>query len=77
MDYAITEPIRTSSDQHIRPLDELRSYWQTLARWRRKRRAIAELHFLSDRSLADIGLSRSDIESVTWSVVGDRSRRLR
>ena len=30
---------------------------------------------LSARSLADIGVARSDIESVNWSGAGDASRR--
>jgi uncharacterized protein YjiS (DUF1127 family) len=77
MDHAITENIRTSSDHVIRPLDALHSFWSTITRWRRKRKAIAELHFLSDRSLADIGLARSDIESSFWCGAGDATRRRR
>lgn len=32
--------------------------------WRRERRTISELNMLSDRDLADLGISRSDIHSL-------------
>ena len=32
--------------------------------WRRRRRAVAALHALSDRTLADIAVARSEIEGV-------------
>jgi uncharacterized protein YjiS (DUF1127 family) len=34
--------------------------------WKRYNRSIAELSNLGDRELADIGLSRSDIQRVAW-----------
>lgn len=37
---------------------------QRLANWRRYRAAVRELSLLSDRELADLGLSRYDIEMV-------------
>jgi uncharacterized protein YjiS (DUF1127 family) len=36
----------------------------TWAEWRRRRQAFAELSALDDRSLADIGISRSEIPYV-------------
>ena len=47
-----------------------------LARQRRKR-AIAQLHALSDRSLADIGIERSEIEAIVMAGSRDASRRVR
>lgn len=35
-----------------------------LAQWQRYRRNVAELSVLSDRSLADIGINRQDIERI-------------
>ncbi|HEX2115771.1 MAG TPA: DUF1127 domain-containing protein [Alphaproteobacteria bacterium] len=35
--------------------------------WRRKKRAVAELHDLSDRMLKDIGVERHDIERIVRS----------
>lgn len=47
-----------------------------LARQRR-RKAIAQLHALSDRSLADIGIERSEIEAVVTAGSRDADRRRR
>jgi len=35
--------------------------------WKRYNRSVAELSRLGDRELADIGISRSDIQRVAWS----------
>jgi uncharacterized protein YjiS (DUF1127 family) len=35
--------------------------------WRRYHRSVAELNRLGDRELADIGISRSDIQRIAWS----------
>jgi uncharacterized protein YjiS (DUF1127 family) len=43
-------------------------------KWRRRRKAIADLQALSDRSLADIGIERSEIRSVVMSGSRDASR---
>ncbi len=45
---------RVAAERHTSLLNSLRS-------WRERRAAIAELSSLSDRSLADIGLTRGDI----------------
>ena len=37
-----------------------------LQRWRRYNRSLRELSRLSDRELADIGLTRGDIAAVSW-----------
>jgi len=42
----------------------LRNTAQAVRTWNKRRLAIRELHALSDRQLADIGLIRGDIESV-------------
>lgn len=41
------------------------------ARWRSRRRAIADLHALSDRALADIGIERSEIDAVVHAAGRD------
>ncbi len=35
--------------------------------WQRYNRSVTELSRLGDRELADIGISRSDIQRVAWS----------
>jgi uncharacterized protein YjiS (DUF1127 family) len=35
--------------------------------WRRYHRSLRELSVLGDRELADIGISRSDIQRVAWN----------
>jgi len=35
--------------------------------WKRHNRSVTELSRLGDRELADIGISRSDIQRVAWS----------
>lgn len=44
-----------------------KSITQKIANWRRYRTAVRELSQLSDRELADLGLSRNDIEAVARS----------
>ncbi len=40
--------------------------------WRLYRRTLSELNQLSDRELADLGLSRSALQSVAWHAVYGR-----
>jgi len=71
----LTEPF---AGQHpAAPGSTLVAIWTTVVRWRRKTRAMAQLHALSDRSLADIGIDRSEIESVVWLGKADPTRRPR
>lgn len=41
-------------------------YLNYLATWREHRNTIKELNRLSDKELADIGISRSDIDRLVW-----------
>jgi uncharacterized protein YjiS (DUF1127 family) len=59
--------------------------WHAYATWHERQVAVRELHSLDDRSLRDIGISRSEIESVVYSrdntrlrdatIVAERCRR--
>lgn len=49
-------------------------YIDAFQKWRSRRRAIAELQRLGDRELADIGVSRSEIESVVYWAGNDPTR---
>jgi uncharacterized protein YjiS (DUF1127 family) len=40
--------------------------------WKRYNRSLAELSRLGDRELADIGISRSDIQRVAWNATHQR-----
>ncbi len=46
----------------------------SLADWRQRQRAYAELASLDDRSLADIGITRSDIPYVLSQAAGQQTR---
>jgi uncharacterized protein YjiS (DUF1127 family) len=46
-----------------------------LAGWRRRQRAYAELYGLDDRSLADIGITRSEIPYVLSHAAAARNPR--
>ena len=49
-------------------------WWRAYALWRERKAAACELHALDDRTLKDIGVSRSEIE---WVVRGPHATRLR
>jgi len=55
----------------------LESYVAAFRKWRKRRAAIAELHALEDRQLADIGIGRSEIESVVYFAGNDPTRMRR
>ena len=40
---------------------------RVLRAWRRYNQSVNELNRLGDRELADIGISRSDIQRVAWT----------
>lgn len=40
--------------------------------WRRYNQSVSELSRLGDRELADIGISRSDIQRVAWNAAHQR-----
>lgn len=40
--------------------------------WKRYSRSVRELSSLGDRELADIGISRSDIQRVAWNAAQQR-----
>jgi uncharacterized protein YjiS (DUF1127 family) len=40
--------------------------------WRRYRASVRELSRLGDHQLADLGISRSDIQRISWSAVHQR-----
>jgi uncharacterized protein YjiS (DUF1127 family) len=40
--------------------------------WRRYNKSLTELNRLGDRELADIGISRSDIQRVAWGAAQGR-----
>jgi uncharacterized protein YjiS (DUF1127 family) len=48
--------------------------WRACARWRERRAALRELNALDDRTLRDIGISRSEID---WVVRSTEAARLR
>ena len=48
---------------------------EALAGWRRRQRAYAELYALDDRSLADIGITRSEIPYVLSRAAETRNPR--
>ncbi len=40
--------------------------------WKRYHQSLAELSALGDRELADIGISRSDIQRIAWAAAHQR-----
>ncbi len=54
-----------------------RGIWTATVRWSDRRRAAAHLRGLDDAFLRDIGLHRSEIDSVVYYGRSDGSRRMR
>ena len=44
----------------------LQRYFNYLKTWRKHRKVIKELNALDDKTLADIGINRCDIDSLIW-----------
>jgi len=57
-----------------RMLRALSAMWCGHITWQAKRATIAVLHELDERTLKDIGLDRSEIESVVLGATGERLR---
>jgi len=55
----------------------LRQFLDGVAAWRLRQRQRAQLHALSDRALADIGISRWKIDAIIGSRNRDESGRAR
>jgi uncharacterized protein YjiS (DUF1127 family) len=53
-------------------LKSLRSLSASFTEWQHRQQAIAELASLDDRSLADMGINRSDIPYIMSQVAYDR-----
>jgi uncharacterized protein YjiS (DUF1127 family) len=65
MQNVATKPTaRVHAHGPLRLITALMTAWQTFARRHRQRRTIAVLEGLDDRTLKDIGLYRSEIQSV-------------
>ena len=58
----------------LHPWQAVLAVVRAYARWRERRQAVRELHSLDDRSLRDIGVSRSEIE---WVVSSQQAARVR
>ena len=58
----------------LHPWQAVLAVVRAYARWRERRAAVRELHALDDRSLRDIGVSRSEIDWVVWSQQAARER---
>jgi uncharacterized protein YjiS (DUF1127 family) len=48
--------------------------WAAYAEYRRKRRALAQLRSVDPRMLKDLGIDRSELESIVFNNTRDRRR---
>ena len=56
-------------------MNTMRWRYRSFATWLIRRHMTRDLHALDDRTLADIGVSRSDIEALVNEAGGFRNRR--
>ncbi|MDX2157170.1 MAG: DUF1127 domain-containing protein [Hyphomicrobiaceae bacterium] len=68
-------PSSTDASAVAAVIGRARIWWHRYRHWQRRRATIRVLHGLSDRTLNDIGLDRSEIESVAWRGSEDRMPR--
>jgi uncharacterized protein YjiS (DUF1127 family) len=66
--------MRAFGNALLHPWQAILAVVRAYARWRERREAVRELHSLDDRSLRDIGVSRSEIE---WVVSSQQAARMR
>lgn len=71
---AVFRPCADHGSQVIRQraANLVSKWWQALRRWQRIRSTMRELGALEDRTLRDIGIDRSEIESVARTAAKDR-----
>jgi uncharacterized protein YjiS (DUF1127 family) len=75
---AYTHTLRGSAETAASPqASVLAGYLRVFREWRKRKAAIAELHGMDDRQLRDIGIGRSEIESVVYWAGRDPSRSRR
>jgi|GEM_PF-1930609 len=65
---------RTAPTLAARALALLGRAWRAFVAWRMRRLTIEILRALDDRTLADIGISRQEIESLVLGRPGERMR---
>ena len=59
---------------HVSPSTSLGRWWHAYWAHRAQRASVHLLSSLDDRTLQDIGVNRSEIESVVYSKYGERRR---
>ena len=62
--HSSTYGVAASGTRQASAADRVRSIQSSYRRWRLFRRTMNELGMLTDRDLADLGLSRSDVRRV-------------
>jgi uncharacterized protein YjiS (DUF1127 family) len=70
--HPITAPSHSVGEKIV---SGLRRTWQDFRDWRARRATVAALQGLDDHTLHDLGLSRSEVESVVYDDAGEHLRR--